>query len=101
MIVYNVTIKVNASIASDWLAWLKDEHIAEVIATRCFTRANIMRLFEVDDAEGPTYAIQYFAENKLLYDQYIEKHAGAMRQKSFAKWGDQFIAFRSVMQVIN
>ena len=101
MIVYNVTIKVNASIASDWLAWLQDEHIIEVIATRCFSGANIMRLLEVDDAEGPTYAIQYFAENRQLYDQYIEKYAGIMRQKSFDKWGDKFIAFRSVMEVIN
>ena len=100
-IIYNVTIKVNAVIANDWLAWLKDEHIADVLGTGCFTNARIMKLMEVDEAEGPTYAIQYFAETRLLYDQYIEKYAGVMRQKSFEKWGDKFIAFRSVMEVIN
>jgi hypothetical protein len=35
-----------------------------------------------------------------LYNNYIEKFAPAMRQKSFDKWGDKFISFRSVMQVI-
>ena len=101
MIIYNVTIKVNTSIAKGWLSWLKEEHIPEVIATGCFTNANIMRLLEIDETEGPTFAIQYFAEKRSNYDLYIEKFAGMMRQKSFDKWGNKFIAFRSLMQVVN
>ncbi|CAN5892395.1 hypothetical protein BH11BAC4_BH11BAC4_05560 [soil metagenome] len=99
--IYNVTIKVNTSIAAEWLNWLKDEHIPEVMNTGCFTKATILRLLEVDESEGPTFAIQYIAENKPQYDQYIEKFAGIMRQKSFDKWGNKFIAFRSVMEVVN
>jgi hypothetical protein len=101
MIIYNVTIKVAQAIATEWLAWLQAEHIPEVIATGCFTHATILRLLEVDDTEGPTYAVQYFAESKALYNQYINKHAAAMRERGYTKWGDQFIAFRSVMQVVN
>ncbi len=101
MTIYNVTIKIVHSIEEDWLHWLKEEHIPEVIQTGCFTHAVILRLLEVDETEGPTYAIQYFAESKGLYNNYIEIHSGIMRQKSFDKWGHQFIAFRSVMQVVN
>jgi len=101
MIIYNVTVKVHSSIKNEWLTWLKEEHIPEVIKTGCFTHATILQLLEIDESEGPTYAIQYHAESKSLYNNYIEKHAGLMRQKSFDKWGDKFIAFRSVMQVVN
>ncbi len=101
MTVYNVTIKITHAIHEGWLHWLKEEHVAEVIGTGCFTHALILRLLEVDDIEGPTYAVQYFAESKGLYNNYIEHHASLMRQKNFDKWGDQFIAFRSVMQVVN
>ena len=101
MIIYNVTIKIANAIHTGWLQWLKEEHIPEVIQTGCFTYATILRLLEVDDTEGPTYAIQYFAESKGLCNNYMEKHAPTMRQKSFDKWGNQFIAFRSVMQVVN
>ncbi len=101
MIIYNVTIKVHESIKKDWLLWLKDVHIPDVIQTGCFTHAVILRLIEVDDTEGPTYAVQYYAESKSLYNNYIENHAAAMRQKSFDKWGSTFIAFRSVLQVVN
>lgn len=100
MFIYNVTIKVTNAIAVDWLKWLKDEHVPEVTQTGCFTHARIMQLLEIDDTEGPTYAIQYFAESKEQYVLYIEKFAGKMRQKSFEKWGDQFIAFRSLMQIV-
>ena len=101
MIVYNVTIKISHSIHHDWLQWLKEEHIPDIIQTGCFTHAVILRLMEVDDTEGPTYAVQYFAESKGLYNNYIENHAAGMRQKGYEKWGSQFIAFRSVMQVVN
>ncbi len=100
-IIYNVTIKLAEAIHKDWLQWLKEEHVPEVIKTGCFTHAAILRLMEVDETDGPTYAIQYFAESKGLYNNYIEIYAPLMRQKSFDKWGNQFIAFRSVMQVVN
>ena len=101
MIVYNVTIKITHAIHIGWLHWLKEEHIPGIIQTGCFTHATILRLLEIDDTEGPTYAVQYFAESKGLYNNYIENHAPIMRQKSFDKWARQFIAFRSVMQVVN
>jgi hypothetical protein len=101
MFLYNVTVKVAHPISSQWLEWIKNEHVPEVLATGCFINANILRILDIDDSEGPSYAIQYFAENRAAYDRYIELYANDMRQKSFNKWGDQFIAFRSIMEAVN
>ena len=101
MIIYNVTVKVDNSIGDAWLQWLKEEHIPEVVGTGCFTHAVVLQLIEVDNSDGPTYAIQYHAPSKGLYNIYIEQHAPRMRQKSIDKWGDRFVAFRSVLQVVN
>ena len=100
-IIYNVTVQVDNNIAHAWLQWLKDEHIPGIIATGCFTNATILRLIEVDETAGPTYAIQYHATSKALYNRYIETFAETMRKKAIEKWDDQFIAFRSVLQVVN
>lgn len=99
MIVYNVTTKVDHSIAAAWLQWMKEEHIPEVIATGCFSHSRILRLLEVDETDGLTFAIQYEAESKSLYNRYIDKYAGELRKKAIEKWGGLIIAFRSVMQV--
>ncbi|HEX5655316.1 MAG TPA: DUF4286 family protein [Chitinophagaceae bacterium] len=101
MIIYNVTVKVQPGIADDWLHWLKEEHIPAMKGTGCFTHAVVLQILEPEDAEGITYAVQYHAESKALYNRYIERYADTMRQKGIIKWGDQFIAFRTVMQVVN
>ncbi|RYZ62801.1 MAG: DUF4286 family protein [Chitinophagaceae bacterium] len=100
MIIYNVTIKVDATIAESWLAWLLEEHIPEVMQTGCFSGNKVVRLLEVDETEGPTYAIQYSADSKADYNRYIQVHAGRLQELSYLKWGNRFIAFRSVMQVV-
>lgn len=100
MIIYNVTTKVRSNIANDWLKWLKDVHIKEILNTGCFTDFKIVKLLEIDEEEGPTYALQLYADSKSIYNQYVEKFAGKMRQDAFDKWGDQFISIRSVMQIV-
>jgi hypothetical protein len=101
MFIYNVTTKVDPSIQQAWLHWMKEEHIPEIINTGCFTKGTVMHLLEIDDSEGPTYAVQYIAESKALYNRYTDKFAPLMRQKAIDKWGNKFIAFRSIMQIIH
>ncbi len=100
MFIYNVTTKIFAGIESEWLLWLKNNHIPDIIATGCFTETKILKLLDAGDDDGPTYAVQYFAESKSLYNLYLEKHAPAMRQKAIDAWGNKFIAFRSFMQIV-
>jgi hypothetical protein len=101
MIIYNVTIKTEHSIANIWLQWLKNEHIPEIIATGCFTKGTILRILETDDTDGVTYAVQYHSESIELYNRYIEQFADEMRKKGIDKWGNKFIAFRTLMEVVN
>lgn len=101
MIVYNVTTKMEWSIHDAWVEWIQKEHIPEVLATGMFQDCRMMRLLEADDSEGPTYAIQYFANTMDDYQQYIDNHAPSLRKKTIDKWGDKFIAFRSLMQTVN
>lgn len=101
MILYNITLKVNPSIEEEWIRWLKEEHIPEIMATGLFTEYRFFRLLEQDDTEGKTFAVQYFAKNINDYREYIDKHAPLQREKSLKKWGNGFIAFRTVMQLMH
>src|SRR5215204_2294335 len=100
MLIYNVTVKVDETIAPDWLKWMQEEHIPGIIGTGCFAAFKILRLLEMDDSEGPTYAIQYFADTMEAYQKYIAQHAPRFRKESTDKWGDRFIAFRTLMEVV-
>jgi hypothetical protein len=101
MYIYNVTVKVAHAIAADWLRWLQKEHIPEMIATGCFENATVLQLLENTDEEGPTYAVQYRARQRADYERYLAECAPAMRQKGLDKWGEHFIAFRTLMQIVD
>ncbi|HLO81502.1 MAG TPA: DUF4286 family protein [Chitinophagaceae bacterium] len=100
MIIYNVTTQVNWKIHDAWLAWMKGEHIPEVLATGLFTHHRLLRLIDVEEAEGPTYAVQYFTSTREKYNLYIANDAKELREKTLQKWGDQIFAFRSLMEVV-
>ncbi len=101
MFIYNVTTKVSWEVHERWLEWMISEHIPEILQTGYFTRYQLVRLQEVDDIDGPTYAVQYYIDTKATYNAYITTAAPALRQKSISKWGDHVIAFRTLMEVIN
>lgn len=101
MIIYNVTNKVDDAIHESWLQWMQQEHIPEVMATGCFTSCRILRILEVDDADGPTYAVQYTADDKDSYDRYIESFAPELRKRAMERWKDRVFSFRSLMAVVN
>lgn len=100
MIVYNITIKVTHPIADEWLAWQKQEHIPEIMATQLFDDYKMYRLLEQDDEEGITFTFQYFTSTKERYQKYISAFAPVLRAKAFAKWGNQFTGFRTVMEAV-
>lgn len=100
MFIYNVTTKIDWSIHDEWVLWMKNIHMPELVATGCFTHTQLVRLLDTDEQDGPTYAAQYFAKNKSDYNRYIEKYADSYRKKIYDQWGDQLASFRSLMQIV-
>ena len=101
MIVYNVTVKVSADIIDSWIEWQKTEHIPEIMATGLFAAYKFFRLLEQDDSEGPTFVIQYFASSLEKYQEYINTRAQVTREHAIQKWGNKFVAFRTVMETVD
>ena len=101
MILYNVTVNVEQSIEKEWLQWMRNEHILDVINTGLFQTAKIFQLLNVEQSEGTnTYAIQYFAESKEDYEIYERDHADALRQEHLEKFGNRTVAFRTLMEEV-
>jgi DNA integrity scanning protein DisA with diadenylate cyclase activity len=101
MLIYNVTVQVERSIADAWLQWLQQEHIPELMQTGCFVKYQVVKLVNDEETDTTTYAIQYFTESENELNTYLNEHASMFRQRGFDKWGNRFIAFRTIMEVIN
>jgi hypothetical protein len=101
MFIYNVTVHIAWPSHDRWLAWMKEKHLPEIMHTGCFTRYQFVRLLEADETDGPTYAIQFYAESKAQYNYYQSRFAADLKKEALGLWGADYHAFRSLMQVVD
>jgi len=102
MIIYNVTVKTEKGIAEDYLKWLKEEHLIDMMNTGLFSDYRLCRLMnEGEEVDGVTFVIQFHCDSLENYQSYIDEHAPEMRKKSLEKFANKFVAFRTVMELIN
>ena len=99
-LIYNVTIKISPDVHHDWVNWMRDIHIPEVMATACFSSYRFLHLDGYDDEEGFTYAIQYTSPSRALFDIYLAEHAPLLQEKHKEVFGGKFVAFRTILKLI-
>lgn len=99
MIVYNVTVNVEDGIREEWLQWMKDKHIPDVLATGLFTGNKIYRLL-VQEQQGTSFAIQYFCQTMADYERYRDEHAPRLQKEHAEKYGSRCVAFRTLLEEV-
>lgn len=101
MIIYNVTCNVEPPLEAEWLLWMQQVHIPEVMETGCFLSFKILKLLTTaQDDVGVNYAIQYTAETLAKYEQYQQEFGPALRDKTIAKYGERVMAFRTLLEEV-
>ena len=100
MILYHVTIKIDQKVAAEWLSWMRAVHIPDVMATGCFQAYRITRMLYEDQEEGITFSVQYIAGNEEDLRYYSEHHAPRLQKEHREKFHNQFVAYRTVHEII-
>lgn len=70
MIIYNVTVNIDNSVGEEWLKWMRDKHIPDVLKTGMFSKSSILKVMGDEDSGGQTYSIQYTCESLSVYERY-------------------------------
>ncbi len=99
MIIYNVTINVQEDIHDEWLKWMKEEHIPDMLDTKKFSKALMTRVMVQEPMGGITYSVQYTTESREMLQSYYDENAEDLRSRSKAFEG-KFVAFRTELEVI-
>ena len=99
MIIYNVTVNIDDSVHDEWLKWMKEKHIPDVLATGYFIENKICRIL-VNEEAGTSYSIQYTCKNMEELNEYQAKHASRLQKEHAEKYKDKFVAFRTLLEVV-
>lgn len=99
MIIYNVTINIENDVREEWLQYMKNKHIPDVMATGFFLENKICKVL-IDEEQGTTYSIQYTAANMADYEAYKKNHAAALQKEVTDKYPGKFVAFRTLLEIV-
>lgn len=100
MILYNVTVNIDQQIEKEWLKWMKEIHIPEVMATKMFVENKVFKIL-VDEEQGTSYSFQYFANSMAEIEQYQTEFAPRLQQDHAVKYKDRFVAFHTLMESVD
>jgi hypothetical protein len=101
MIIYNVTVNIDASVHDEWLEWMRTSHIPDVMRTGMFSENRFLRILGDDESGGSTYSIQYTCESIERFQQYEDIYAPALRGEHNNRFKDKFVAFRTLLETVD
>ena len=101
MIIYNVTINIHESVHDQWLSWMQQKHIPEILATGKFSSARIVKVLIEEEMGGTSYSVQYTTDSKATLEKYYNEDAPKFRQEGLTLFGDKMLAFRTELEVIS
>ena len=99
MILYNVTTSLDPEIADQWLAYMQDTHMPEVLATGFFLKAQLCRMLDEEEG-GITYASQYYAVSREQLEAYQQVAAPALIADMDRHFGGRYASFRTMLEVL-
>lgn len=97
MYVYTVTGAFSdPAVASEWVEWLRDEHIAAVIAAGALG-ADVIRL----DDRPNAFEARYRFASRAAFEAYVSEHAPRLRAEGARRFPPAVVAYtRAVGEVV-
>lgn len=99
MYIYNVTVNVEDSVTENWISWMSEVHIPDVLQSGLFLGATFSKLM-VQEEQGTTFSIQYRLKDEESFHIYSEMYAPALQAEHKKHFGEKTVAFRTIMEVV-
>ena len=96
MLTYQVKLRVQSSIESEWITWMKTHHVPDVISTGLVRSFHILK----PSSEEHLYLFHYHFESTADYDTYQRDHAPNLKAHPAKEFPNQFSAERETFHWI-
>jgi len=101
MYIYNVTTNIEASVHEEWLQWMQETHIPDVLATGKFLNAKMSKVLVEEEMGGLTYSVQFTTMDKETLRKYYTEDATRLRDVALKRFPNKFVSFRTELEVIS
>ncbi|MBK9338435.1 MAG: DUF4286 family protein [Lewinellaceae bacterium] len=100
MLLYNVTVTIDLDVHEDWLRWMRETHIPDVMATGMFRSWRMSRMIGHEHEDSEIYSMQYLVEDMEHLRRYMDVFAPDLQRQHQQRYEGKYAAFRTVMEVV-
>lgn len=100
MVEYHVVVSIQKDVESDWLQWMQDIHIPDVLHTGYFLEATLLQEYEPPNtADHTIYHVRYLCSSHQQWEDYQKVAAPALQAEHRQRYHGRFQASRSVQKI--
>ncbi len=99
MIIYNVTTILEEEMHDQYLEFMQQVHMPEVMATGKFTSCELLRLTEPVN-EGITYCAQYITDEAAKLEDYRKNQSARLQEDFKKRFENSYVSFTSVLESV-
>jgi hypothetical protein len=101
MYIYNVTTNIEESVHDEWLKWMKEKHIPDMLSTGKFNYAKMSQVIIEEEMGGTTYSVQFSTDSLESLQDYYKEDAVRLRDEALKLFKGKFVTFRTELKVIS
>jgi hypothetical protein len=95
---YEVTATVPRSLAAAYEAYLRREHVPDLMRTGCFMEAEFSR--DPEHGDAVRFRSSYLAASPAAFDRYLTEHAPRLRVHALERFPDELSFSRETWRVL-
>lgn len=100
MLIVNTTYHVSEDIQTDWIFWVKNEYIPEVIKTNMMVQPRFFHLLIEDEPGNVSYALQFEVKDLDTLENWFQKYGTEMQVTMSNRFQEKVMGFTTMMETV-
>lgn len=96
MLVYTLTVNVDASVSEAWQEWMKAHLLEAMLDTGLFEKYHAFRVLH--DSDGDTFTFQFFLKEDELFDHFQQEHKAQILNRMMNSFPDKVVYFNTLLR---
>lgn len=100
MLIFNTTFLVSDTAHTQWLKWVREQHIPFMMKSGTFTQPQIAKVFSNESQDGTSYSVQLQVQDLQALENWHIQYAKIFEQKFAETFGSEVIFFATILEII-
>nr|WP_317630991.1 DUF4286 family protein [uncultured Flavobacterium sp.] len=100
MIIYNVTMNIDETVHEQWMNWMKNSFIKQMMQTPYFKSARMVKVLVNEEMGGLTYSTQFETDSTDTLAKFYANEHDILLGEGYKLFADKMLIFATELAVL-